>query len=309
MVRVTYSWEADAFADGAGGDKYLMDLSDELSRKYGRMIRQGQIFKIKSIEARLRSASQGVGLQDEVMAVSGKYIYAHPTKNRLDAWKNAFKTVQANRRLLGETQSGRATSSPGMNYDFRVGLAEGYKTDTGVPALPHGVKYNAWVQNEGMPLLLASSWTGLGESGIFNVWNELLITGGQPSDQGDGFGTWIDKNVLATTSELDFTVGDTPIFTPGDASTEFETAPFQVAFSSVFDSAGHLVSYDIGNTTNISITHDITAMCGLIGVYVDTSTVDDSEFQTQEYILEITVDVESWSPIFKKRKKHGRRKK
>jgi hypothetical protein len=134
-----------------------------------------------------------------------------------------------------------------------------------------------------------------------DVYNSLHVQAGQPTNQTDGFGTWIqeDPASLIDLSDLDFTRSEIPYFTPGNASTAFETAPFQCAFSQTFDSAGQLLEYSFGGTTNTDLTEDVTAMCGLIGVYIDTTTVDDTLIvaQSQDWKIEISVDVESWKPI------------
>jgi len=47
-------------------------------------------------------------------------------------------------------------------------------------------------------------------------------------------------------------------------------------------------------------------MCGLVGVYVDTVAVDDSETENQDYGLEVTLDIESWKPIMGRSKTRAR---
>lgn len=294
MPRLTYRFTNTLFQDGAGSHKYLCDLSEKLSELYGRLIRQGQIFKIRKIEARIFNPDTGV--QDVVMSASGNYVFMCPTGNRKKAWKNAFKTVQANRRLVGN-----ATSMRRGGYDFRVGLAPGYSTDTGFNST--GVKFNAWVSNDTSSLILA----GDEADGIFNVWNEQINSQNLPHNPTDGFGTWIAKNVGATLDQLDFVNNENEFFQSGAASTTFDYAPFSAAFSSVYDSA-YDAQDSLGSVTTPSMTEGpIMAMCGVVGVNIDTTGSDDSMTQTQDYGLEITIDVESWSPISGS-KKRGRRK-
>lgn len=289
MVRLTYTFSGDMFADGDGADQHLMDLSEKMSGHYGRLIRQGQIFNVKKIEARMVNLDPFVEQEDEVIAVSGAYIFMEPTSNRKAAWREAFKTVQANRKLLG--LQGRRKS-----YDFRVGLAPGYNTDVGVGN--DGVKFNAWVADQDEPLHLA----GHGTQGIFDVYNTGLPGDPQPQDDNEvGFDTWIQKELSSIGEDVDFVTNEEVAilgttrgyYIEGAASTEFERAPFMLSFQSRYGPGGP----DNGAVTNPSQAEDIQCMCGVIGVFIDTTTVDDSIFQGQDYSMEITVDVESWSPI------------
>ena len=49
-------------------------------------------------------------------------------------------------------------------------------------------------------------------------------------------------------------------------------------------------------------------MCGLLGVYIDTTTIDDSLGQTADWGIEVSVEVESWTPIMKKSRRTKRSK-
>lgn len=308
MPLLHWNYTGDAFADGAGGDHHLIDISEKLSKLYGKLIRQGQVFRVRSIMARIFNPNTLV--QDVMMAVSGNYIFMHPTSNRKKAWKHAFQAVQANRRLVGNLADG----GPGQKqsgYDFRVGLALDYSTDVGL--WNDGVKFNAWIDNDDSPLILAGHTT----QGIFNVYNGQLSQEPFPVNPYAGFGTWIQKDLDAIGDELDFVQNENEFYVPGQASTTFEVAPFQVAFSQLFDSdqidiPGFETVYH-GSTTDVDeMSAPIDVMCGLIGVNVDTTTVDDSAAQTEEWGLQIIVDVERWSPILtgrKSRRKKGRGRK
>jgi hypothetical protein len=234
-----------------------------------------------------------------MIAVSGRYIYMEPTSNRKKAWLNGFKTVQANRRLVGNMNNNPNSSG----YDFRVGLAPNYSSDAGW--LMDGVKFNAWVDNDLSPLLLA----GHASHGLMNVWNDQMTSQELPHNPEDGFGTWIGKDAAATTSQLDFVMSEDPFYVQGLASPNFEYSPFAASFSNVFDSFTG-VSGEIADTYVSHLQGPLHVMCGLIGVHIDTTVVDDSSAQTQDWTLEITVDVESWSPITKARRKKakGRRR-
>jgi len=291
MPRLNYQFGGDAFANGAGGDKHLIDLSEGLSDLYGKMVRQGQVFRVRQVDVRLINPVDTV--QNEILGVSGKLVYFHPTTARKKAWANAFRACQRLRGVHGFS----GASSP-RNYDFRVGLADGYSSDVGV--FGEGVKFNAWCNSDADELHL--TYAADSKQSIFSVWNRSLMYNRSPYNYAEGFGTPWQSDAAALGDEIDFIANEHTYFEQDEASTEAATLPFQVAFSQVFDSAGHLVSYDIGGTTtHDNLTGPVSVMCGLLGVYIDTTTVDDSEFQTQDWVIEISVDVQSWSPILKQR--------
>lgn len=276
------------FADGSGSTKYLIDLSAQLSKRYGKLIRQGQIFKVKSIQARIFNPNTLV--QDVLMSCSGNYLFMNPTGNRKKAWLSGFKACQANRKLLFGTAPKRS------GYDFRIGLAPGYSSNP--DGYSSGVAFNAWIQDEDKIMYLA----GDSDTGVMDVYNQQmdLTTAKYPSNPEDGFGTWAHHD----TQEMDFVQNEEHFFNWDEASADFDHAPFQLAFSSIYDSAGDAQD-SLGTVTNTDTTEDLTVMCGLIGIHIDTTGSDDTVSQTQEMGLELIVDVESWSPIIKS----GRRRK
>lgn len=292
MPRLQYTFDGDAFADGAGGDKHLIDLSEELSGLYGKLVRQGQIFTVNNVDIRL--VNPNTALQDEVMAVSGKLIWYHPTGPRIRAWKTAFRATQNQRKMLGTTGS--------EGYDFRVGFAPGYSTDVG--AFNTGVKYNAWLNNAGDPLLLSSP--GDSDQDIFGNYNLNRDSSELPKNPHGGFGHWAQKDAGAALDELDFVTHEDGFYVDGSASLAAASLGFQLSFTSLYESA--LGATEAANSvTNASrMDLDGPVMLGLIGVYIDTTTIDDDMPQSQDWRIEISVDVEKWSPIFKGRKKSRR---
>jgi len=297
MLRLQYYFGGDAFADGAGGDKFLIDLSDEMSQVYGRLIRQGQIFKVSGVDVRI--VNPNTVLQDEVMALSGKFLYFHPTGPRKKAWLNAFKATQTARRYFGEQ-----TKSPG--YDFRVGLASGYSTDVG--AGNEGVRFNAWLNAADDPLQLTNT---VNDRDIFGVYNGSLIEAEAPRKNTDGgFGGPFQKDADALLDVLDYVTNDSdPIIEQlGAASDEAQSVPFMVSFTSLYESAAGATEAANSVTNADHIDGPLDVMCGLLGVYIDTTTIDDDLVQSQDWGLEVSIEVESWTPIMKKSRKSKRSK-
>lgn len=279
-------------SDGATSQKRVIDLSAALSAHYGRLIRQGQVFMIRGLHFRLRNP--GGVIQDEVMDLSGQLEFFQPTGNRKKAWAAAFKAVQAHRRLLGIREE---------NYDFRVSLNEDYGT----------VPFNAWINEENDPLYLARTDDSIlnptHHQGIFNVYNEGLtgtkyVTPTDPESGGNGFGTPF-MTASMTDEAIDFTTDETPFFVEGWAHESTESIPFQLGFTSVYDSFTGLEddASRITNSVHIDLSNaQIPVMCGLLGVHIDTTAVDDAGILGgillgPETTLEVSVDVERWSPI------------
>lgn len=280
MVHLNYTVDFSQFSDGAGNVRYLLDLTKDLSQLYGKLIRQGQVVKVRSIQFGLENPNTLA--QDIAMAAAGDVYYYHPTQNRKNAWKAAFKAVQAHRRLLGIQAKG---------YDFRVGFRGNSEWDT--------VDFNAWIRDEQHHLVLG--YHPDPQNSIFTVHNDRLVDASNPVDPDyNGFGTPFDVPGIGV-GDLDFTDQDNTFYQEGYASTNMNALRFQVAAAGAYDDAGSLG--DWGTWTNTDKLHGpIHAMCGLIGLDIDTSMVDDSEGQTQDTRLTVNVDVESWSPILKARK-------
>lgn len=285
-MRIQYNFEGDAFADGAGGDKFLIDLSEEMSNIYGRLVPQGQVFRVRGIDVRVYNPDTLV--QDQTISVSGKLLYFHPTHHRKAAWRVARDTWVANRKALGVTGRGQA---------FRVGFGDDYSTDTG--AFTDGVKFNAWINSADDPLMLYAASTDQDIFGNYSQNRQIL----SPDPTQYSFGHWAQKDADTLLEELDFTTHEDQYYYVGRASPTAQTVPFMVNFSSWFDDSQADPS-DFGSATNAQHCRGpLDVMCGLLAVYVDTTAVDDSESQTQDWGLEIIVDVESWSPIDRRRSK------
>ena len=283
MPRLQWYFDGDSFGDGAGGDKFLIDITERLSAFYGRLVRQSAVVNVRSVSMRIVNPNTLV--QDQAMSLSGKLVYYHPTLYRKLAWHSAFQTWLLNRKALGLKS---------RNADFRVGFADDYHAHGAGGSA--GVLYQAWIRDEEEPLQLTS---GTDTSSIFGVWTSNFEQV-QPDSSNASFGHWQMKSVETATDEIDFRANESHYFNEGEASDIASSIPFMVNFSSWFDDANSDPS-DFGSTTNAEyVPGPFHVMCGLIGVYVDTTTVDDTETGTQEWGLEVTVDVESWSPIMDK---------
>lgn len=190
--------------------------------------------------------------------------------------------------------------------DFRVGLSTDYSTDVG--AFNDGVKYNAWINSASDPLMLTNQDP---ENSLFRVWNSQIGSEPMPGTPNGGFGHWAQKDAASIMDQLDFVTNENEYFVQDEASEHAAVAPFMLNFSAWFDN-GTSDPEDFGSATNAqTVEGPLRAMCGLVGVYIDTVTVDDSESENQDYGIEIVLDVERWSPISKmlsKPRRKSRRK-
>lgn len=298
MARISWYFEGAANGTGERQDKYLCDISEKLSEYYGRLIRQGQTFTIRSIDVRLVNPDQsGEIYDDEVIAVSGMFNYYEPTKNRISAWKNGFQAWLNNRRALGVKSRGA---------DFRVGLADGYSTDVG--AFGDGVKFNSWINADDDPLMLNNAND---HQSLFRTWNENVASQAllQPTNPNGGFGHWAQKDADALLDELDFVTNENYYYTEDQASTTSQRLPFMLNFSAWFDN-GTSDPEDFGSVSNAEhIAGPHRVMCGVVGVYIDTVAVDDSESENQDYGIEISMDIEKWTPLLPRRSKKSKKAK
>ena len=298
MARISWYFEGAANGTGERQQKFLCDISEKLSEYYGRLIRQSHTFTIRSIDIRVVNPDQtGEIYDDEVIAVSGMFNYYEPTKNRIAAWRNGFEAWLTNRKSLGVKS---------RNADFRVGLSDGYSTDVGVWG--DGVKFNAWINADDDPLMLNNS---VDKQSLFRTWNEAVASQAliQPTNPTGGFGHWAQKDADSLLDQLDFVTNENEYFTEDQASTTSQRLPFMLNFSAWFDNATSDPA-DFGSVSNAEhIQGPIRSMCGLMGLYIDTVTVDDSETENQDYGIEVSMDIQSWKPLIPRRSPRKKGKK
>lgn len=280
MPHLDYEFAIDMAADGAtSSNRHLIDLSKDLSALYGRLVRQGQTFKVNSIQIGLQSPDGTLEVENKAMAVAGDFYYLHPTANRKKAWRSALSAVTQMRRMMGIKSQA---------YDFRLGFRGNSGWDT--------VQNQAWIRSEDNALVLG--YHPDAQNSVFTVYNDRLMDASLPVDPDyNGFGTPFDLPGIGT-GDLDFTANDATFFQQGQASVDMAGLRFQTSFSGAYDDAGS--GGDWGAMTNTEVVNGpIWALCGLIGIDVDTTYVDNSEGQTQNCIMHVSVDVESWTPIVK----------
>ena len=271
--------------DLTGEPETLIDVSVLLSDFYGRLVRQGQVFKCTNFNFTLRQDDNL--LNNEVGgAVSGFLQYYEPTKYRKAAWIYAFNQCQKARKAHG---------TPMSNYDFRVGLHTDYPE----------VFRQAWVQADQNPLYLAGGVAG--QNSIFKTWNanaDKKLTIQQPQEMLN-FGTPVAFTDTSSSADRDFVINDTAYFKQNNASEQAGNLAFMASFMNRIEDNQTSDTAASAGTTAHSYYAPIHAMCGLIGVKLESSAID-ATIANDDVTLDISFDVESWSPIKKpKRRKRG----
>ena len=277
MPRIRFgTGPLSTYGDGSGNLVTTFDLSAAMSEYYGRKISQGQVFKVRNVNLRLRNPNTLV--QDNALSAAGGIAYVAPTGPRKRAWKNARSAVRRLRRMAGLT---------GKDYDFRVGLHPTWGEVVG----------QAWVRSESNTLNLLGDETD--QNCIFSVWNAKNQPALPVDPDLNGFGFPFDTPWALGTGDMDFKEGlggDAAYFTENRASQQTDNIEFQLGFAGGYDDAGS--GGDWGAITNAeSIDGEFNVMCGLMALTIDTTIPDDSELQTQDYEVVVTLDVEEWSPI------------
>ena len=294
---VKYRMEQDgATADGSAANFLQVDLLRDLSYQYGRNIRQGNVVKLVGFD--VTPVAPESGQHEGVSMGVGTIEYMRPTRNRVKAWKAAFSTAMALRKIsgLGSVQANRDS-----NYDFRVGLREAYG-----PVINNA----AFVDEDEIYLYHSTD----GQRSIFTDWNSKVsaqITGEPAHTAYDSFGLQ-----HAIDDEL---VGDEDVNTEAvDPDTEgaiyypkvAELSPESFGYtwskggrfggaaddSPSWGASGHQWRAPAG-------TH-IPIMCGLMGIGQRLAAHDDSAILGEgDLYVDFDFYISGWSGLAGKRRK------
>lgn len=289
----------------AAGRKFGLDISSQLTEQLGRMIRQCQIFDIKSVTIGLKRGD--VSSTTEVSA-SGQVLWMEPTAARIKAIKNAFFVVTKHRKMQGVTGN--------WQYDFRIGqdTSAGYYTTgsyTGGYPLPNqaiayddGNAYSLW-------MVASADYANVNENknSVFRTYNYGLpnyddrlesptqVEGwnGSISAPEDGLGVidWMqnETSLLATNP-----------FGRQAASELQQSQTFDVSTSvtsSIYEKQGWTIDLQ-GNEF-------LQFLNGLFSISVDTYV--SSGDITDENYLRVTCGVSGWKPYLMGKKRDLKKRK
>ena len=261
-----------------------IDLPGQLSSQLQRMVRAGNYFKVVGIDMNLGLDQE----LDQSFEVAGEIRYYAPTRGRCEAFRSAFKAMADAMSLQG------ISMRDNVLYDFRAPLNPS-------PTFPVVPFPNQAVLDGSESVGLSLNDPITEGVGIFQVHNEGVRPVFEGSDVfSQGFKTLLDDGATRT----DFVLNDVAPFTGNEmiASTEYETIPFQLAFTTSGTSS---------STATFQWRPDpalyLAIMCGQMQVVINDMDVGNATpIGGEEVSLNVSVMVSGWKSIMgnpdKKRK-------
>jgi len=260
-----------------------MYLDMLLSEYYGKMVRQGQSFKIQGIQASLRPDPQSAGI-DIGLSAEVTLDYVPTTKHARFAWNQVFKGWRNQKKL----QQAVGTQ---IRYDD---MEFGWDLNEGVDRARTSIIYGAGLDDNAQEKLVltgasqATAGTTIGCYSLQDYYNSAYQTP-DPS-----------RNPFTNTDIKEAKWGNTPF-------PEIQTLHCTATSSAQwFEGASglniHQGAITTGDVQELSV--PVQSLCGVlqVGAYI---MPDDTAGQIEDdFILTVTVFVSSWKPlIFKRRSK------
>ncbi len=269
-----------------------MYLDMLLSEYYGRMVRQGQSFKIQGVQASLRPDPESAGI-DTGLSAEVTIDYVPVTKHARFAWNQVFKGWRNQKKLQQAVGTQIRYDDMEFGWDYREGVDRS-RTST---------IYGAGLDDSAQEKLVltgdstATSGTTIGAYSLQDYYNSAYQT---PDPSRDPF---------TNTDIKDAKWGNTPF---PEIQTLHCTATSSAQWFEKPLGDVHQGSITTGDIQELSV--PVQSLCGVlqIGAYV---MPDDTVAQIEDdFILTVTIFVSSWKPlVFKKKsrryKRSGRRNK
>lgn len=292
-------------------DPQLVDISKILTQRMGRLIRQGHVFRVSRINVSLINGS-GNSFDFGAQA-RGTIRWFSPTAGRANAWRYALAQHVKARNSAQAPRTG--------DYDFRVTLSAGASAAT--PA----VAANAWFSDPdafvgliGHELYNPDGQTRTVSRGIFNTHNSRLQGMGKAS-VGDmaaddiPTATFGGPHIIDQDDDLDpndgsnnLVMNESDYYMVGQAHEGFDTIRWLAGTTAYTEPphANHQVSIFEWDTP-------VDVMCGLMSVDIenmnrDAQTLIQGELNDRFY-LQVTLAVEGWTPLVRKRKRKSSKRK
>lgn len=265
---------SDQHTVSAQGQRFLTDLSGELSRQLQRRIRQGQYYKTVGWDLNLRPhpTTPGVG-----GIVSGRIKYYLPTKGRCQAYRNAFNTMMSIFKDQG------INIRQDERYDFRVPL-----DNTAVYV--NGAQFVNVSSINGTSQLNMSDGTN---QDIFTVYNQSVIPNNASTGiNSTGFGAY------GSTSDYILNDGVTQFGNPDYASTEFEILNFTVSYDGV-NKIGETLQLRADPALYIAI------LSGQFEIFIDDVSF---EAGATSLTLDVNTHVAGWKSIIQPPRSRSKKK-
>tara|TARA_Y100000588_G_C14200492_1_gene902254 strand:- start:181 stop:1122 length:942 start_codon:yes stop_codon:yes gene_type:complete len=268
-----------------------MYLDMLLSEYYGKMIRQGQSFKIQGIQASLRPDPESAGI-DIGLSAEVTIDYVPTTKHSRFAWNQVYNGWRQQKKL----QQAVGTQ---IRYDD---LEFGWDADEGVDRARTSIIYGSGLDDTSQEKLVLvgtsqqTAGTTIGQYSLKDYYNSSYQTP-DPS-----------RNPFTNTDIKEAKWGATPF---PETQTLHCTATSSAQW---FEGASglniHQGAITMGDIQELSV--PVQSLCGVLQVGAYTMPDDTAGQVEDDFILTVTVFVSSWKPlVFKKksRSKWSRRSK
>ena len=263
--------------------KRAMYLDMLLSEYYGKMVRQGQSFKIQGLQASLRPAADSAGI-DIGLSAEVTVDYVPTTKHARFAWNQVFKGWRNQKKLQ------QAVGSQ-IRYDD---MEFGWNANEGKDRQRTSIIYGSGLDDASQEKLVLTgssqqtSGTNIGQYSLQDYYNSAYQT---PDPSRDPF---------TNTDIKEAKWGTTPF-------PEIQTLHCTATSSAQWFAKGvppvdiHQGAITTGDIQELSV--PVQSLCGVlqVGAYI---MPDDTLGQVEDtFILTVTIFVSSWKPlVFKARK-------
>lgn len=262
-----------------------IDLAMLLSEYYGKMIRQGQNFKVDGVQAWLRPADEGI-LEGTDVGVSAavKIGYIPTTGHSRKAWNNVFKQWRAQKNLAG------AVGPQVRHDDMEFCWEHTFHTDRTSTIYGGGVGDTTEEK-----LCLVGSSDASTDFCLNDYYNSAYAT--PPSSKNH-----FDNSVIKAPKH-----GSTPFPEPQSLYVSATNSARLGILGDVWD-LGLLDLTPEGLTSAIAMSpmevwpHPVNVFCGLMrarGFIMPDDTADQLE---EDMVLDLAISVKSWTPLVYKKK-------
>lgn len=279
----------------APGNQLLIDLPGELTRQLQHMCRMMANYKVVGIDM---SFGPNLNAGPLTASLSGYVKYFAPTKGRVEACKQAYKSVRRMMKLSG------VSPTHAITYDFRPLISDPASFENGSE-----IGNQASIEDNGLATCLVSGPPG--SSNVFGIYNQGIIprdTAGTFTSFEEGF----DIGLRTNAAGADWTLNERvylEALTDPTASESLEAIPFELTYSSA-DTTNQIATSD-----NMEWRPDpalyLSVLTGQLIIAVEDSAAidengDDAMNSTE---LEVAVHVAGWKGFLGSGKKRRHSKK
>ncbi len=279
----TVNYRAGPFS--ASGEKYLCDLSKELTQQIGHMVRNSTSHKLVGIDL---TASEVGGTGPA--GISGWIRFYAPTRGRVEAYKDAYKAVMTGLKLNGVNVKGNKI------YDFRVALQDrrGYVNGDDF------VNQAAIGGQEGLGELSLGNEDLEGDNfSVFEVYNLDRQPVAAPASTPTFSAGY---NILSPSGNISDFVANEGFYWDGmkdEANVEMEMIPFELNWTPTSDDTAFVLNWRPDPALYVAM------MAGQFDILIDeiSSNVGD------ELVIDVAAHIAGWKPMLghKRNMKKGRK--